>query len=1721
MIDGQTAAKSGAISLQKALLCGVSFIAWGIIAGPPARAQTISTSTSSTVNSTGQNIFVNPNVDLTGNPGISNATVTNTISSQGTIAGAGQGITNTGTIGTLSNLSPGTIITTGTDGIYSQGSINSLINSGLIAASGGIAIYNQFDGGSISTLTNSGTLTGDTGLSNQGNIGTATNADGGTIAGSLYGVYSNGNLAALINDSGATISGVSTAITVYNHTITTLTNNGLVTGTIGVDNLNGTVVNLSNSGTISASATGTRNSTAIGTISNSGTISAEYAIINEGTGTIGAAINQSGGLISAASSGIDNFGVLHTLTNSGTISVGVSGIYNDGQLDTLTNNGTILGKYGIANGDFDSVLGTISTIVNTGTITATTGGLLNAGSIGTITNSGSIYGGEGGLGSDNFIGTLANLANGTIAGYEAGAGNSGTIIDFTNAGLIEATATDASTIAGVANIGTIFTLSNETGGTISGYYDGILNAGTIGNLSNATNATISSYSSSLENYGAIGTLTNSGLIESLQNGDGIYNGGAISTLVNILGGTITGPYEGISNYGTISLLNNAGLISAESGLYSYEGSITSVTNSGTIAGTEYAGFNLTGYVYSNGESTSLYESHIGTLTNTGLISGAKSGIFNAGSIGSLGNSGTITGSIFGVYNQGALPLYTYEQANALPAVESADTYSTITASIASLTNNGTISGTEVGVYNGGFIGSLTNTGTIAAPDGTAIVNYSTIINVSNGDGGSITVLGTIGTITNGGLITGDYGIGNEGTISAIGNAGTISSIETALYNVGQIGALTNSGTITSSENAAIVLYGYEEYELSPSIDTLSNLAGGVISGNDAGIVNQGTIGALINNGLIAATVYGAGLYNYAVINTLTNNAGGTISGGDEGIFDAGAIGSVTNSGVITGYDGFYGYYGSIGAFSNSGTVAGTGYAGFDLSGYAYANGGETTAVYETQIGALTNSGQIIGAGTGLYNGGTIGALVNSGTITGSVTGIYNSGYLPLYDYGENVALARPQLEERGTQSTIVSAIGSLANSGLIFGGQTAIDNAGYIGTISNSGTIYGSIAGIYDGPGAYEHATSSVFTNGAAVSSASTQGLGTIGTISNSGLISGGNTGIYTGGSIGAINNTGTIFGNVAGIYEGTGGTSALPTPGTIGAITNTGTILGATGIYLSGGGTTITNGGTIASTNGGNALYFGGVDDLILTTGSDIIGTIDGGGTASQIALEGTGSLDAPIADFGAGGALAIAQGADWTGTGSWAIPTITNDGIFQGGRPGAPLTLTGNFVQNADGTLRVPVTPTTSTVFNINGTASLSGSVNYILAPGQYEPHTYIFLTANNLTGNFTSINYGDIPTALVEKAAVTTAIIGDPAVALVINVPFSLPLVVAPEDSTIFSAQSQALAETTDADTASLLDKAIYGGAASSPACAAEAPLAPNKTAPGGASQSGQIASALASVFCGAGGWIEATGSLSEANSSAGAPSYNANTAGFLAGVDKVLDSTGTRLGFAVGYDQTYLSDKLGGGGSMGTTRVAVYGSQPLGAFTLAGVIAYGNANNSTSRVSGMGDLHENNSASILSGGFEINTDLMERNIEIVPAAGLRVASVGGGAKFAEAATGITQAFAVTGRTSTYDSVQPYAEVTASQSFLLPSGWTVRPNAEAGYEYEAGTHGVSTTLFAADGTVFHTAHNDLDDSDALLSAGVTAGKVNWSVFATYTAHLAGNWNTQTAELGLRYTF
>jgi len=345
--------------------------------------------------------------------------------------GGGYGIDNRGTIGTLNN-NLGTISGTGGSGpagtgtgvaIYNEatGNIGSLTNSGNISG-GGTGIYNSY-GGSIGTLSNSGTIgTGSSGISNSGTITTLNNNVGGTIIGSVTGIFNNGGSIGALSNSG-TIGTGNYGIS-NSGTITTLNNN--VGGTIigsgtGIHNNGGSIGALSNSGTIGTGGYGISNNGTITTVNNNvgGTIIGSVTGIANNGGSIGTLTNA--GVISGArSSGIWNTSSIGALTNSGTITGG-TGISNSGTITTLTNTagGTITGHYGIGN------YNTMSALTNNGTISGSQYALYNRGTLGVVTNAGVIAGIiqnataqdltiNGGTGST--FGTLTGFTGGTIGG---------------------------------------------------------------------------------------------------------------------------------------------------------------------------------------------------------------------------------------------------------------------------------------------------------------------------------------------------------------------------------------------------------------------------------------------------------------------------------------------------------------------------------------------------------------------------------------------------------------------------------------------------------------------------------------------------------------------------------------------------------------------------------------------------------------------------------------------------------------------------------------------------------------------------------------------------------------------------------------------------------------------------------------------------------------------------------------------------------------------------------------------------------------------------------------------------------------------------------------------------------------------------------------------------------------------------------------------------------
>ena len=254
-----------------------------------------------------------------------------------------------GTGNTIDNTVNGSIVDTSNEpGIYNEGTINVLTNSGLISVDeGGTGIYNV---DTITTLTNSGRILAEYGVGIY-NVGTITTLDNSSTISAEYrgfGILNYVTITTLTNSG--TISVGAGGEGIYNGgTITTLTNSGTISAGnfgVGVDNSEGIIGSLTNSGTISAGGGGygiANSEGTIDTLTNSGTISGGgggYGIVNSGSG-----------------------GTITTLNNSGTISAGDGGvgIYNVGTITTLNNTGSIISLNNIG---INNVEGNIVTLNN-------------------------------------------------------------------------------------------------------------------------------------------------------------------------------------------------------------------------------------------------------------------------------------------------------------------------------------------------------------------------------------------------------------------------------------------------------------------------------------------------------------------------------------------------------------------------------------------------------------------------------------------------------------------------------------------------------------------------------------------------------------------------------------------------------------------------------------------------------------------------------------------------------------------------------------------------------------------------------------------------------------------------------------------------------------------------------------------------------------------------------------------------------------------------------------------------------------------------------------------------------------------------------------------------------------------------------------------------------------------------------------------------------------
>jgi uncharacterized protein with beta-barrel porin domain len=497
---------------------------------------------------------------------------------------------------------------------------------------------------------------------------------------------------------------------------------------------------------------------------------------------------------------------------------------------------------------------------------------------------------------------------------------------------------------------------------------------------------------------------------------------------------------------------------------------------------------------------------------------------------------------------------------------------------------------------------------------------------------------------------------------------------------------------------------------------------------------------------IAAAVALVMLASFNVAPSRADNTGGSGGAGSGGV---GATGSATGTGGTGGSSSSGGGGGGAGATGGAGGAGGGANAG-GAGGASGVNNGN---------GAQGGSNGVNAGGGG--GGGAHGAVVttttsNSGAVKGGDGGGGGAGAAAVNGGGGG----------QGAYGTVVNGAVTYTNtgSGSVTGGNGGSGGAGGAGSSGGSA-----------GDGGY-----GVYAIGGS-------------TVSNAGTITGGN-----GGNGGTGTNGGVGGGGGGGIVANSGAT-----------ITNTGTIQGGnagtsgTGAGLSGGGIgilgsnlSITNSGTIAggffadgTTRVDSIIFSSGTNFLTLQTGSTIngniaiqAGTLTFNQTSAQtlsnvitgagaVIQNGTGALTLSgtstytgattitsgtlnVTGSIATSSLVTVNGGTLSGTGTVGALTVASGGTFAPGTantPASAMTVNGALTFQTGSTYQVYLNPTTASVANVTGGATLAGTVNATFAGGSYITKTYTILTTTTgVTGTFGGITTSNLPSGFTASVA-----------------------------------------------------------------------------------------------------------------------------------------------------------------------------------------------------------------------------------------------------------------------------------------------------------------------------------------------------------------------------------
>jgi hypothetical protein len=1044
-----------------------------------------------------------------------------------------------------------------------------LTNYGLVQ--GSTAALDLLDPGS--TVTNLGTLSGTDVLQQ----GTLTNS--GIVLPTATGSAAS-SVTVLLRNGGA----------VYN--LRTAQGSKVTTGTIqGAIYATGGALTVTNAGTIAGDTIG-------------GTAAAAGVIVSDSGGTV---TNATTGLILGIQQGIH----LGRSAYSGETVANAKGSFGSfvAQPATVTNAGTISATNtgGLAEG---IVLSTVGTVINSGLITAqasTAIGLLlqNGGSISNAPTSGSsaaIIGQQVGVA---LYGGLLVRPAGTVTITETTTGTlaAGSIETLTPGATLVGTGSKSSqphigtlSQAATSALASVTSTYSATLGTVTAQYGATLtNAGTIagmtGVLVGGGGANLGTVTRTLKTRSVvtatIGTTASQAwpfpITLVLSPAVAAADLGVATVAANVTAegpGTITGP----------ATISDTYVYTANATQYRLPALAPTVVNSGTLKGADPAGVNLNaGY--------GLLSQAGGSFSNTGLITGGNAGVEAGGAPTTIQNLGTISGT--GTAGLGV-----------------------VLTGAGSVTNSGRISGVTDGLYafqsltlaNSGTLTATATGGVGAALDAGGSLSNSGLIGVPAGGDALALGDGTTTTLSNTGTIRGGaVGILQTGGTLTASGAGTISASDTSGIGI-DITPETSTGAISLAVTGGLVQGPADGILASPraTVSLTGSVTASATSGS--GVVLLGG-GSLSNSGSIAAPNAGVAVFSGG---TVTNLAGGVISGSAAGIQVDGG-GSVGNAGTVTQTGNGIGIdLSGGGSVGNTGLVRSALYAIEFAGGYGTAAPGATVSNTGTVVGQVgvyaAKAGPVTVSGTALTRSALSSVtVINSGEIAGTTTKNGTvSGYGTAVDLlsGNDTVL----VQTGGWFGGAVLGNPSGTNT-LAFGaGETAtasglLPTGGSVGVIASGITLNGT-AETWDFAG---------FTNlqalsGAVLGFVGPNTIGASGTFSGAGVLL--NTGSLAFGGVvqatGTLGNSGTITGSLP--LQASGLLLANLKGGVIQAgVTGT-----ATGITISNAGTLAPNGGislsgTSALLNGDsltpNATVSGGVQfatDSYLSN----FGTITGGVT-------------------------------------------------------------------------------------------------------------------------------------------------------------------------------------------------------------------------------------------------------------------------------------------------------------------------------------------------------------------------------------------------------------------------------------------------------------------------------------------------------------------------------